>query len=463
MKPAAAIPVASLTVTATFMMMESAWIGIFLAEINAARTEPAPFLWALAFYPLAWLFGRIEPRLGIPPRALTTARILLAMATVSAATLVIASVSPVELGSILTEFTVNRPASPALKSLTIAFAATALAVGRGFILSGRRIDGEGFALAFQVGIAMVFVIALIHQVMATPDPPVLIGLAVFLTSGLFGLWLTGWLEGGATGGAGRIGWPLLALAAIGAVMASGIALWSVLDAETMHLLLVPILWLWQAFIRFLAWLSSLLPAPKISSPLPPPLAPPLMPPPGPNKLVIFNETVRQIAGVVFAISVTFLVGAALLRNLLDLLRWMLRIRGGGRGVVYEKTGMGLLDDLKLVLAALRDLARRLWRRLACRFGNQRDDTPPEVRAVRDVYARFLDWADKKGHPRDPGQTPHEFLAILREIFPAGSRELAHITHTYERVRYAGFRPDGEAVSQLRSAWRHLRRHAKTRH
>ncbi len=449
---------ASLTVTLWFMAMECAWMAVTLNEMMAARIERPPYLWVLLLYPGAWLYGRIEGRLGWRPWLAFLVRWTVAVLTVSALALWIARIPPLALPGMLEAIDLQTPSPRPLTPLALAAAAAGLAAARGHLLSHRQVDREGFAVAFQVGVVILMAAVFLHQLAGLPDLPIIAGLTGFLGVGLYGLWLCGWQESEVAGRRGeRAGWPALTLAAIVAVLAAGAALWSLLDATTMRLLLAPVFWAWEALVRLLAWMLSLLPPPE-AHPLPQPLpGAPELPPVKDHPFLDLGETVRKIAGFLFLLSVAALFGAALLRNLLDLLRWLARRGGRAPGVVYEGGAGSLLDDLRDGLAALLYLLRRWRQALLDRFGRSPDPLRPEARAVRALYARLLARAARRGLLRGAGTTPHEFLEPLRAAFPGGGPELAAITEAYAAVRYAEAVPDPLTLRELRAAWRRVRR------
>ena len=73
-------------------------------------------------------------------------------------------------------------------------------------------------------------------------------------------------------------------------------------------------------------------------------------------------------------------------------------------------------------------------------------------SVRALYRHLLDWAAKRGLPREQTQTPLEYLKTLCQKFPEKDKELAFITDVYVQARY-GRRPvsnaEAEAIGQ---AW-----------
>jgi hypothetical protein len=73
-------------------------------------------------------------------------------------------------------------------------------------------------------------------------------------------------------------------------------------------------------------------------------------------------------------------------------------------------------------------------------------------SVRALYRHLLDWAAKRGLPREQTQTPLEYLKALCQKFPEKDKELAFITDVYVQVRY-GHRPVSDAEAEaIGQAW-----------
>lgn len=80
--------------------------------------------------------------------------------------------------------------------------------------------------------------------------------------------------------------------------------------------------------------------------------------------------------------------------------------------------------------------------------------------IRAIYARLMDLCDQLGTGRKEVETPMEFLATLRQLFPHEDHETGLITAAYIRVRYGELPETREEVKQVEEAWRTLKARAK---
>jgi hypothetical protein len=76
--------------------------------------------------------------------------------------------------------------------------------------------------------------------------------------------------------------------------------------------------------------------------------------------------------------------------------------------------------------------------------------------VRKTYRQLSAWAAKKGHARDPAQTPYEFLQGLTVWLPEKRGDLACITEQYVRVRYGLSATTESGLEELRESWQRIR-------
>ena len=120
------------------------------------------------------------------------------------------------------------------------------------------------------------------------------------------------------------------------------------------------------------------------------------------------------------------------------------------------------DSLLTPNALLTGLRQTLGR-MAAGWGSRRFGSARRLlaaTAIRRIYARLLLLAEQEGRARYPAETPLEYLAQLRKLFPNREAEVSTITHAYIQVRYGGF-PEAEAtIAQVRESWAALRQDAK---
>jgi hypothetical protein len=103
-------------------------------------------------------------------------------------------------------------------------------------------------------------------------------------------------------------------------------------------------------------------------------------------------------------------------------------------------------DLRGILARARaglDRARRLRRRFLA------------AAAIRRIYAQLLVLAQNRGRPRQPAQTPREFMPDLWALFPGRREDVELITEEYLKVRYGEYPEAVETVAAVRAAWSRL--------
>ena len=79
-----------------------------------------------------------------------------------------------------------------------------------------------------------------------------------------------------------------------------------------------------------------------------------------------------------------------------------------------------------------------------------------AQTIRRIYAELGLLAQAKGRPRLPHQTPYEYLAALREIFPTCSDDVALITEAYVAVHYGELPERPAALATVRKALQRIR-------
>jgi len=449
---------------AFFMAMEMAWIATAVAFLDAmigGEGRPAA-AWSLWLYPAAYVFARIERRLPARAVARLALRIVLGggagLATLTAlvwpdAADILAAGAAHGWSAALPRLAEAGAAPVLLVAVTCAFAAA-----RGWLLGPRPVDGDGFLAGLQLGIMILLAVAFLRHLAGLPTTAAVAGTVIFLATGLYGLWLCRWLDSDFAGRApGRLGWPLLAAAIVGGILLVGALWWSEVDHGLVDWLLTPVYWLGEAINRLLLYLSQFVPEHRPLD-LPPPPAPPARQGPAvAEQINRFSDWTRLIGRILLAISVGGLAAMLILRNLSDLLRWLSRRPRPARGITHDASSFDFWDDLKDILAILRDAARQVGRWLARWCGRRPAGPPAEVRAVRRTYARLLARMANRGWPRASGQTPHEYLETLHAAIPHRRADVALITEAYVGVRYGAVIPRPELLAAVRDGWRRVRR------
>lgn len=102
---------------------------------------------------------------------------------------------------------------------------------------------------------------------------------------------------------------------------------------------------------------------------------------------------------------------------------------------------------------LRDDLRDLWKGIF--KGRAAGDRGEPAEEAARLYLAVLADAERRGHPRDPAQTPHEFLPVLHETFETNVTD--EITQLFEEARYAGRTPDSNRLREVAARWEEVRR------
>jgi hypothetical protein len=208
-------------------------------------------------------------------------------------------------------------------------------------------------------------------------------------------------------------------------------------------LLTPLLqWLARIFQGVFETLAENLEGIEIPQPLPPQnlqSAEPIKPP----RLLV--DILRYVClGVTGAV---ILVGLALgLRRQLD------RQRRGSetRESLWSSAAFadGMLSSLRDGWDRLKDIAG-----LVGRFG-------PAMRlyaavSIRKIYANMVRLAETQGFPRQPAQTPYEYLAALGLAFPDCQAETTAITEAYVQVHYGEVPESLKDLQRIRECWEQI--------
>jgi hypothetical protein len=109
---------------------------------------------------------------------------------------------------------------------------------------------------------------------------------------------------------------------------------------------------------------------------------------------------------------------------------------------------GMLNSLRDGWDRLKDIAG-----LVGRFG-------PGMRlyaavSIRKIYANMTRLAETQGFPRQPAQTPYEYLPALGLAFPDCRAEATVITEAYVRVHYGELPESIRDLQRIRECWRQI--------
>jgi hypothetical protein len=78
-----------------------------------------------------------------------------------------------------------------------------------------------------------------------------------------------------------------------------------------------------------------------------------------------------------------------------------------------------------------------------------------TRSIRTIYASLVAYAGRLGYPREPAQTPYDFLPTLKRAFPDAQDEVEHITEQYIRTHYAEKPETPERLAEVRASWNQI--------
>lgn len=112
-----------------------------------------------------------------------------------------------------------------------------------------------------------------------------------------------------------------------------------------------------------------------------------------------------------------------------------------RSTPFGRSG-GLAEDL-----------RELWKSLP-RL-RRAPDRPDSGRAAVRLYLAVLADAERRGHPREPARTPHEFQPVLHQAFQTPVTD--EITQLFEEAQYAGRDPEPARVREAAARWYAVKR------
>lgn len=158
-----------------------------------------------------------------------------------------------------------------------------------------------------------------------------------------------------------------------------------------------------------------------------------------------NSPLIEVAGD--AIPILIIAGIFLL------IAWQLQRNRGRRETLETATrepvsagsvqfGVGDLlgRGRKRLNALLRRLGPRGW------FGTE---------TIEDLYRNLLLWGARRGAPREPDETPYEYLQTLREVAGARAGDVERLTEAYVDSHYGEEPLRRDQLEEMRAAWRRI--------
>jgi hypothetical protein len=450
--------------------MEACWIvsGLWLLEARAAP-EALPVPWLMLGLPLAFTLRRLTRTLS-PSLRLSTALAggliwALLLITLSNPPVVDALMEPAWVAGPVGRL-FQRHAAPNPIQFA-ALAAVATWVG-GLRLAAIRVGFDQLLSEFQFGLPiLLFIFFCAAQWDVALPAPAAVAFS-FFTFSLLGMAAA---RGGEAGGwlqsETRARWLAAFVFNAALVLGMGLLLTAAITPAALKLALGCLQALWHTMVewvvRFIMFLARLMPPPVIKSYFMGGNAGSA--PQGPSAvadLLQIPDYVRRAAAFIVSAFWVVMFGVCLWRMASQIATWLSRQMNDLEGAKVETLRGGFRQDLQRLLNQVSRRLRRwiAWLRYALGRRPMTDSLPAEAAAVRRLYRRLLSWSAAGGCPRQPHQTPHEFLGRLCDRRPESCAQLTLITEHYAGVRYGGRRPDADLVKLLESTWQDVRRMRK---
>jgi hypothetical protein len=253
------------------------------------------------------------------------------------------------------------------------------------------------------------------------------------------------------------------------IMAAGLFLGAVIKPDLLKIMVSSLKTAWELVAniisRLIAFLMDLFPGSDHGA-LPPVVSKPIpdMEPSVFVKLFQIPESVRKVSGFIMACIWIGLILLALWRVSTQIFEWLRQRLANGEGAEVEPISGAFREDMIRLFKAVIKLLSKWMGLLGWPFGRagRKRNMSPEAGTVREVYRQMLLWAASRGCPRDPSQTPHEYLNRLLEWLPEGKGELGFLTDHYVNARYGPSVPTRDGLERMIAGWKKLRRCRPTR-
>jgi hypothetical protein len=339
----------------------------------------------------------------------------------------------------------------------LAVLSSAVFWGFGWRLAAAEVRFSALLTEFQFGLSLLLVFFLLDAIWGTNSPLLIPLTLVFFLVALSGIAVSHALERESwLAGPFRNGWLGFLIFSIVLILGAGWLISRRVDPPLVELLISCLARLGQWVLEILRgiflFFVNLLPLPHPGE-LPSPAPLPQMKRPDEFPFQIFSESVREVIRFFWAMIWGFLILLALWRLSSQFLDWFRRRWGGGQGMEVEPMPGAFREDLVHLLKRLLLAMGVRWP-----FRKRKEAGPilPGAALVRKTYRQLSAWAAKKGHARNPAQTPYEFLQGLALWLPERRGDFTFITEKYVRVRYSPAAPTEEEVEELRESWQRVR-------
>jgi hypothetical protein len=248
------------------------------------------------------------------------------------------------------------------------------------------------------------------------------------------------------------------------ILAAGLFLGAVIKPDLLKIMLWSLKTAWELIAsiisKLMTFLISLFPGSDQGA-LPPVVSKPIpeMEPSVFVKLFRIPDSIRKVSGFIMACIWIGLILAALWRVSTQIFEWLRQRLANGEGAEVEPISGAFREDIIRLFKAVIRLVSKWLGLLGWPFGKAvgRGSVSPEARTVREVYRQMLLWAASKGCPREPSQTPHEYLARLQEWLPEARGQMGSLTDHYVNARYGSSAPTPDELERLTDNWKKLRK------
>jgi hypothetical protein len=437
--------------------LEVCWFWAFLDLLNQKGGGGSlPLLFLLGFYPLAFVFHRMLRRLSwkkaIPLGCLAWAGLVLLLGKVH-------FFAPVgwedpqwlrDFGYALAR-TVHGLTPESLVALS-----SAVFWGFGCRLAYVRIHFATLVSEFQFGLALLLTFFLLNAQWELSTAALIPLTLAFFFFALGGIAVShasereSWVSGRYRGR-----WFAFLLLTIGFILGIGWLISAVVNPSLIERILSLLAmvgqWIWSWIVKFFIFLGELIPSPKPAE-LPPAVRLPQMKGPAEQPFILFSDSVREVIRFIWGIGVLSLILVALWRVSSQVFEWFRRKMGGMGDAEVESLPGAFREDLLNFLKRFLRIFGIPW---PFRRGRA-EPLLPGAELVRKTYRQLSAWAAKKGHARNPAQTPYEFLQGLTLWLPERQGDLASITEQYVRTRYGLSAPTESGLEDLRQSWQRVR-------
>jgi hypothetical protein len=438
--------------------LEISWLWAFLDLLDQkAANGSFPLLILLGFYPLGLVFHRIL-------RGLSWMKvILLGCLAWTALVLLLGKVhffahTGWENPQWLRAF--GDSLARMFHSLTpeaLAVMSSAVFWGFGCRLAYVRIHFANLVGEFQFGLAILLILFFLNAQWELPTATLIPLTLAFFFFALSGIAVSHSLERESwVSGHYRHRWFAFLLLTIGSILGIGWLISGVVNPPLVELILSLMAmagqWIWGWIVKFFIFLGELIPSPKPGE-LPPASRLPQMKGPAEAPFILFSDSVREVIRFIWGAGVISLLLIALWRISSQIFDWFRRKMGGMGDAEVEPLPGAFREDLISFLKKLLRIFGFAW---PFRKGSRAEPLPEGAELVRKTYRQLSAWAAKKGHARNPAQTPYEFLKGLTAWLPERQGDLTSITEQYVRTRYGLLAPTANGLEELQRSWQRIR-------